>query len=310
VYLILLGFLLAGLPWLLYVSLDPAGFIGQMAIQASRGHFDFLNPAFYWHNLINERYHYASWVGDHFSRPVLWPRAGIWVLALAVPTALVLLARRVWQARRLADVFTFVSLPLLALLLAITNSVKIYGYLALVMPFLALQVAFAIVWLWRALGRVGPLPRVAMVVGLALVLIEGQMGVIGNLQTARAATPYEQVMAPIAAALPPGARVLATHAFWLGLRPATVLSLNLPFYFSNPVFAGREPVPLTAAMAQLKPDYILADYIVGPTLLLPAAEDDPPLEADFWNYVKQHCRVSLALPHTDYGPFTLYQCAN
>jgi hypothetical protein len=45
-------------------------------------------------------------------------------------------------------------------------------------------------------------------------------------------------------------------------------------------------------------------------LLLPAAEDDPPLEADFWNYVKQHCRVSLALPHTDYGPFTLYQCAN
>ena len=86
--------------------------------------------------------------------------------------------------------------------------------------------------------------------------------------------------------------------------------MNLPFYFSNPVFAGQAPVPLPAAMAQLKPDYILADYIVGPTLLLPAAEDDPPLETEFWNYVKQHCRVSLTLPHTDYGPFTLYQCAN
>jgi 4-amino-4-deoxy-L-arabinose transferase-like glycosyltransferase len=308
-YLILLGCLLAGLPWLLYVSRDVAGFVGQMTIQSSRNRLDFFSPAFYWQNLISERFHYASWVGDHFSRPRLWPRAGIWVLALAVPTAIVLLARRLWRERRLADIFTFVSLPLLALLLALTTNLKIYGYLALVMPFLALQVAFGIVGLWRALGRARPAPRAAMAVGLALALIEGQMGVIRNLQTARSVTSYEQLMAPIAASLTPGARVLATHAFWLGLRPAMVLSLNLPFYFSNPGY-GAERMPLPVAMAQLKPDYILADFIVGPNILLLAAQDDPWLEADFWRYVGQHCHVALALPHTDYGPFTLYQCAN
>ena len=83
--------------------------------------------------------------------------------------------------------------------------------------------------------------------------------------------------------------------------------------FSQRVFpvggiALPQPLSPPTAMAQLNPDYILADSIVGKSLLLPAAQDDPQLEADFWSYVGQHCSVDLALPHTEYGPLTLYHC--
>jgi len=147
------------------------------------------------------------------------------------------------------------------------------------------------------------------VVWLGLALIEGQVAVMRNLEVAQAATPYDEVMRPIAARLEPGARVLATHAYWFGLRPAQVRSLDLPFYFSNPAYAD-EQLSLAGAMAQLNPNYILADSIVGTTIRLPAAEDDPPLETDFWNYVARHCSETLALPHTQYGPLTLYQCVD
>jgi 4-amino-4-deoxy-L-arabinose transferase-like glycosyltransferase len=307
-YLLLLGCLLAGVPWALYIARDPAGFVGQMTIQSSRNRFDFFNPAFYWHNLLDERHRYASWVGAHFSRPVLWPRAGIWVLAVAVPAGLLLLARRL-RERRLADVFTFISFPVLALLLAATTNLKIYGYLALVMPFLALQIGYGLVGLWRVLAPTHLAPRAAMLVWLGLALIEGQVAVVRNLEAARAAIPYAELMRPIAALLAPRARVLATHAYWLGLQPAEVRSLDLPFYFSNPAY-DDEHLSLAGAMAQLSPNYILADSIVGATIQLPAAMDDPSLQADFWKYMAEHCSVALALPQTQYGPLTLYQCAN
>jgi len=308
-YLLLLGCLLAAIPWALYVSRAPADFVGQMTIQSSRDRFDFLSPAFYWNNLLNERYRYASWVGEHFGRPVLWPRAGIWVLVVAVPAGLVLLARHL-RERRLADIFTLTAFPLLALLLALMTNLKIYGYLALVMPFLALEMGYAIVGLWRALGPGRVAPRALMLVWLGLALVEGQAAVVRNLETARAAIPYDELMRPIVAHLAPGARVLATHAYWFGLQPAAVVrSLDLPFYFSNPAY-DDEHVSLAGAMAQLNPTAILVDSIVGATIQLPAAQDDPPLEKDFWTYLAQHCAVAFALPHTQYGPLTLYQCAN
>jgi 4-amino-4-deoxy-L-arabinose transferase-like glycosyltransferase len=307
-YLIALGVLLAGLPYLLFVLRAPADFTGQMTIQSSRNRFDFLSPAFYWHNLLDERYRYASWLGGHFSRPLLWPRFGIWVLLVGVPVALVLLALRLPQ-RRLSDVFTFVAFPLLAFLLAAMTNLKIYGYLALLMPFLALDIAYAVVGLWRVLGAGRPAPRALMLLWLGLALVEGQAAVLRNLETARAATPYDQLMRPIAAHLAPDSRVLATHAYWLGLQPAVVRSLDLPFYFSNPAYEDEDQT-LAGAMAELRPTDILVDSIEGSTIQLPAAQDDPPLEADFWAYLRQHCAVSFALPNTQYGPLTLYHCAN
>jgi len=307
--LVLLGCLLAGLPWAIYVLSAPADYIGQMTIQSSRNRFDFFDPAFYWQNLLDERYRYATWLGGHLSQPVLWPRVGIWVVAVAVPAALVMLARRVRRSPRLADVFTFIALPLLALLLAVTTNLKIYGYFALVMPVLALQTGFGLAELWRVLGPALSAPRLVMLAGLGLAVVEGQVGVIRNLEAGRAATPYDELMRPIAARLAPGARVLATHAYWLGLQPASVLSLDMPFYYSNPAYDDDEHRSLSQAMAQFNANYILIDSIVRATIQLPAAQDDPPLEADFWSYLAQHCSVALALPHTQYGPLTLYHCA-
>jgi hypothetical protein len=178
------------------------------------------------------------------------------------------------------------------------------------MPFLALEIGYAVVGLWRALGRGHPAPRAFLLVGLGLALVEGQVAVVRNLETARAATPYDDMMRPIVAHLAPGARVLATHAYWFGLQQSAVVrSLDLPFYFSNPAY-DDEHLSLAGAMAQLNPNDILVDSIVGATIQLPAAQDDPPLETDFWNYLAQHCSEAFALPHTQYGPLALYQCAN
>jgi 4-amino-4-deoxy-L-arabinose transferase-like glycosyltransferase len=308
-YLIVLGCLLAALPWLLYVLSAPADYVGQMTIQSSRNRFDFLDPGFYWQNLLDERYRYAPLLGGRLSRPALWPRAGFWLVIVGGLAGLAFLARRLRRGRRLADVFIFLGFPLLALLLALTTNLKTFGYLALVLPALALQVSFGLVELWRALGPGRPLPRLALLAGLGLALVEGQAGVINNLEAGRAAIPYDAVLRPIAARLAPSDRILATHAFWLGLQPAIVLSMDLPFYFSNPAY-DDENETLAEAMAKLNPKYILADSIVGATIRLPAAQDDPPLETDFWNYVAAHCAVALSLPVTEYGPLTLYQCAN
>lgn len=305
--MIVLGWALALLPYAIYVWQDSAAYRGQMLRHAARFHF--LEPAFYLHNLVNEHWRYVRWFGGDARHPVLWPRVGIWVALIGVLGAQIILLRRVSRWRRSSDRLLLISLPLLAGLLALLMSLKRYPYMALVLPFLALQVAFTIVILWRRNNRYTRAVRVALSVVLLLAVWEGGAGVAQNLRVARATTPYDQLTATLARVLPPGARVLISQPYWFGLAHYDVRSINLAFVLSDPRYR-LPPLSMQQAIESIEPDYIvvedyfLTEYDRDPTHL-------PQVVAQwhmFGVYVQQYCTGIARVNDDDYGAITVYQC--
>ena len=307
-YLLVAGWAVALLPWAAYVAQAPADYAGQMRIHSGAGRFELLDPRFYWNNLLNEGWRYAAWVGGHFSRPILWPRAGIWVLALGVTVGAVALLRRTRRRPRLSAALTLLAFPMLAGALALFEKLKIGGYQVLMLPFMALLAGYGLAraWQWGAHDR--RVAQLALALLLGLAALESGYGIAANLADARRAGPYLDALQPVAERLPPGARVLATHAFWLGLEPAQVLSLNLPFYFTNPRYSNPPTALLEDALRRYEPDYILLDRIMTPAVLLPPAANEPGLADAFWRYLGQSCRLDLETTDADYGYLALYRC--
>ena len=308
VYLMAGGWLLATLPWALYVLGDFGAYRGQMAKHGSLA--DLVRPGFYLDNLLREPWRYLAWLGGSFRHPVLWPRLGIFLLAAGVGLALVLLWRRVRATRRPADVFLLVAWPVLALLLALLIHYKRYYYVLLLMPFLSLQLAYALraVWgqrRWRAAWVRGALGGL-----LALAVVEGAFGVGRSLQAARATTRYAALSAQLEQAIRPEATVLLAEPYWLGLTEHEARSIQLAFLLSDARYYAQPP-PMMQVLVNLQPDYVITEerlldiYGRDPSQVSDNAQDWRELDA----YLSQRCPVIAADVVTpDYGEVKVYQC--
>jgi 4-amino-4-deoxy-L-arabinose transferase-like glycosyltransferase len=308
-YLLAAGWLLAILPWAIYVLQDLADYRGQMLRHESR--FDLLNPGFYWNNLANEHYRYASWIGGSLRHPVLWPRAGIWLLVVGVLAANVLLLARLRRRQCLSDQLLLVALPVLGLLLALLLDYKRYPYTVLVLPFLALQVAFAIVVVWRWAGQRATYARLALGVLLVASLLEGGVGIVHSLQIARSTTPYLQVTQAITRSIPLGSRILASQPYWLGLARYDVRSINLAFVLSDPHYQLPRTLSMEQVIEQIDPEYV----VVEDEFLTTYAQDpsrNPWAVAQwrmFGEYLGRHCAGVDTIADSGYGKITVYRCA-
>jgi 4-amino-4-deoxy-L-arabinose transferase-like glycosyltransferase len=306
--LMLAGFALAVLPYAVYVLQNAADYLGQMLRHEAR--FDLLNPAFYWDSWIREPWRYVSWLGGSFREPILWPRAGLWLMLFGVGAANVLLWKRVRRSPRLPDRLLLLSLPGLVILLALLINLKRYAYLALILPFLALQLGFAVVTIWRRAGR---WVHLALGLALAAALVEAGAGLLTSYRIAQSTTPYRRLTESIRRVIPPDARVLASHVVWFGLADYDFRSINLVFVLSDPQY-GYDPAPsVEQTVRQLDPDYVIVEERLLKTYLRPPVSAPDATVAETWRsldaYIQRYCpRVATRVPAADYGDVVVYHC--
>ena len=312
-YLLALGCALALLPWALYIAQAPGLYAGQMLPEQAR--FRLWEPAFYLQSLLREPARYQRLLFDRQGL-ALWPRAGIWAALLGLPLASGMLLWHAIARRALAERLLLLALPLLALQLALLVNLKFYNYIALLLPFVALELAWLGAGLWRAVrrwpGRWGLAGRLGLGLLLALVLAEGALGVAQSLRRAAATSDYAAYTRRVGAAIPAGARVLALHQFWFGVyaRGYEYRSIVLAFYLSDPAFYRPAPLPIDQALAQIAPEYLLVDQFMAPELRFdrPAAALEDQQRRQFRLYVEQHCgRVVAQIDDRDYGALTVYR---
>jgi 4-amino-4-deoxy-L-arabinose transferase-like glycosyltransferase len=304
-YLLALGWFVVLLPWFIYIGQDVPAYLGQQLRHGSR--FDISNPGFYLNNLLREPWRYLKLVGS-FQVPALWPRPGFWLMVVAVVTA----NSALWRRREEANGrFLLLSLPLLALLLALLISFKRYTYIILPLPFLALQIAYGLLVLLAWIENSGRVWQWALALLLLLAPAEGISSTIKNLQAAQSATSYSDLTTEIKSYLPGQARIIMQHGFWLGLASYDAFSLDLLFILSDPAYGFSNPPTIDQLIQQIAPDYIIvADHLLQsyeqPALL-------PSLElAQKWqaldHTLQQQCQLNGEVPTADYGLIFIFAC--
>jgi 4-amino-4-deoxy-L-arabinose transferase-like glycosyltransferase len=302
-YLMLAGFALAWLPWLLYVASDVRDYAGQMRIVSER--FALLDPAFYRQNFERELDRYALYdlVGRWGQpRPA---RAGAWAGIVGVPLGLALALH---QGRRRRDepiVAVAVALVTHVLLFALLLQPKTYAYLVALWPLVALLVAWLGVWLWDS-KRVAL--RGALLLLLAAVLAEGA----SQIRAARIApaTSYEALGERIAADIPPGARVLGIHTHWLALRQFPYRSWAVPALLANGRYNREEALSFGAALERVAPDVVLIDPEMTTFLNALASPEHPQHAwlAQYESFMRRHdARLVATIEDATYGRILVYR---
>lgn len=298
-------------PYVVYVLLDSAAYRGQMLRHAGR--FALADPAFYWDSLTMERWRYVAWIGGSFDRPILWPRAALWVLIVSLPLAWMILAQRLRSAPQERDRLLLYSIPVVAGGLALLVNMKRYYYTSALLPFLALHVALVAVALWRAGGRWRGLMRIAIVVVAVAVTAEGASGVATSLRLARVTTPYRELTARIARVIPAGSRVLSAQSFWFGLIGYEFRSINLAFVLSDPQYRYPQTPSLGEVIDRIDPDYVVLEYdLLASYLHAPGASAETKVARQwraFDDYVRANCAALVAaIPAREYGNVLVYRC--
>lgn len=302
------GFAIGVSPWLVYIAGDVPAFLGQSRRNASLGRFRLLDPHFVWDSLVAEKLRYRNFVIGA-SGLELAPRIGLWAAVLGVVGGSVRLLPSLRKGGKPAERLVLLAAPLFAFLLAALVNVKIFGYLALALPFMALLFGVSVAALWRWQWRWRWAARAALALVLSATVLEAGRGIARFSFTPRLVTPYEELGRPFAARIPPGSRVLVPHYLWFALEGREERSVYLPFFLASRGFSSENPLSMDAAFAAVRPDFLIADQVVEPTLQTLPAPDADRLAVEYRRVATAHCAAPLFhLEDPDYGPITLYRC--
>lgn len=243
------------LPYIAFVLGDIPDWLAQTRVYAPR--FELFNPLWYWENFMNEGMRYA--MGANQSPPLLL-RPGFWIFALVLPVGVLLLLKRAILDRDAHAQFVVTPLVLLASAFALLLQLKFTNYLLLLMPFAAIVVAWTLLGLWEraATNARRNWARLALVLLLAGVCLEGASRVSHLNALAATTTPYAQVSARLRAVIPHSARVVGLPRYGFEYHAYIYRSVHVALGLSNPMLTST-PVPLAAALDALQPEYFLVD---------------------------------------------------
>jgi 4-amino-4-deoxy-L-arabinose transferase-like glycosyltransferase len=268
--LVIVGFVLVWLPWVVWIGLNWPDYIAQMRTVAGR--FDVFSPSFYLENIVLADGPISlRWLAQTV-RTLSLNRVGAWTLALGSPVAAYLLWRRRGRTSGATALLTTCVIQL-SLYIALLQ-VKSPNYLIAIWPLGVLALAWLAIATW---DRGGQAMHIALLVlGTAIVLEGGRS--IGTAATrAKTISSYDWYTAQIANCLPSGSLVLGFQHYWLGLRRYPYRTWLLPFYRANPAFEVS-PVPLDVALSDIDPDIILIDRFAR-ELFAAAASSSHPLHS-------------------------------
>ncbi|MGE5236425.1 MAG: hypothetical protein ACM3O7_08765 [Acidobacteriota bacterium] len=243
-------------PWLAvlaYVLTDLADFLAQTRGYAPR--FGLTHPAWYWHNLTTEYHRYGPGLGS--LGPAWLRRPGFWAAASGVPATLAALAHRTIRRADPSARALLVPLVVLPGLLALLVTLKLSNYLVTLAPVTALALAWGMAETWRWAGSAGKgAVRVVLLVAVAAIITEGASRVVVLERAAAQTTAYAAFMQRIRACLPPGARVLGPHRYWLGLSDRDFVSWAVPLLQAGP---GTPLRSFVRSLDTIDPDVVLID---------------------------------------------------
>ena len=258
VMLVLSGFILPWLPWLIYIVSGWSDFVGQMRFVSER--LEIFNPSFYRANALHGPGPIsADWLVT-VVRELPLSRPGAWTVIIGIPVALLVIALSTWRDRGRSPVgmFALFSLAQLLMFVALLR-VKTINYMIGLWPLAALLLAWLGIWLW---DRRKTSVRVALVVLFALILGEGSLRIIHAATVARRAASYDTYTSQIARCIPTGSRVLGLQHYWLGLRQYDYRTWLVPANLTYPAYYS-DAMSLDAALDKVDPDIILIDRIMA-----------------------------------------------
>jgi len=287
VALLLVGSLLPWLPYVAYVLGDLPDWRGQTAIYAAR--FELLNPRWYLDNILQEYHRYGPGLG-----PLGWTwllRPGFWCLLIALPCSVVALGRRALIACDAPARALIVPTLLFPALFAVFITLKLVNYTLIELPLFALAIGWG---LSRAWARAQLRPLLAALA--AALLVEGGFAFARLEQGAATTTPYPAFIANVRQYLPPGARILGLHSYWLGLQDFDYRSFLVPLNWAD------EGLPLDDGLARVAPDVVLLDDRMRGYF---ASSPDGPR---FNNFLSQHAAELIArVEDPTYGVMEIYR---
>jgi 4-amino-4-deoxy-L-arabinose transferase-like glycosyltransferase len=304
-YLMLIGTILAWIPWLAYVASDWTDFLGQQRLVADR--FDLFNARFYLENLLHEvdRYRFLDLFDEQGRLQLIRP--GMWSTFFLLPLALAGLLHRA----RHSPAFTLaISLITQSSLFALLLAQKHFNYMIALWPLAVLTLAWGMVQAWRRWRH--SLTRLTQIALLALILLEGSLNLARRHSVATGTTPYDEFMAQVAAYVPDGALVLGLQHYWLGLRNYPYRTWLLPLLRSSDTL-HHDPLTLAQALDAVNPDVVLLDRYMGDyftTARDPAgAYHDDYLQ--FQSFMNNHqAQLVGVVTDPDYGHMEVYWLQN
>lgn len=293
--------------WGAYVAPHFEDYQGQNYRHSVANRFDLFNPDFYGNNIITEPNRYKP-VTDLLNGNSFSARIALFSLLL-LPC---LVAWRYRAHGRFGDKVTLLTAPILALLLTLLISYKVYSYILILLPFIALQWAMMTVWLEGRVVR----QRWLLIPLAVVVVVVMAAGVRITLETRRfesTLTPSSEVSRELQTVVLQDATVFMSQHLWFGWQGYKVHSLFTPFYFADPRYYPESPMTLEAAFLQYQPDYLIGGRYVEPDVIVPLHPGDSPfiqsLRADFARIRLQYCGTLVAeFEFAGYDRIPVYQC--
>jgi 4-amino-4-deoxy-L-arabinose transferase-like glycosyltransferase len=300
VWLVLVGFLLAVLPWLLFVAQGWEDFKGQLSVPGGR--FELLTLSFYAGNVLHEAERFRAMTGP---LAVAWQRPGVLAVVVGLGVALLLVLRRLRRGEADAIRETFALFAVQAILFAALLRSKMPSYAIALWPFVVLLVAYVVVRVWN--DRPHAWARLGVAAFLLWVAADGVVGLWQRHAGKAGVTPYDAFEARLREVVPRGARVLGLPRFWLGLQETDYRTWAAPF---SVVRSPGSRVTLRQALEAVDPEIVLVDADMAAALAERASPGDPHhselVDTEAFFEARKAVLVTVLRDPT-YGPVKVYR---
>lgn len=296
----LAGFLLALLPYLLFVASGWEDFRAQNRNYANRvalGH-----AGFYATNLLHEPRRY-----DHVASALRGGNLAAWLFLALFVAGLVRLGQEGGGERGARRRIVLGALFAPALHFALLLESKNPMYLATLWPPAALVAAVGLAGAIRARRK---LVAVGVVAGVSLAALQGLSVFARRAYEARRATPFRDFADLVASRLPAGSEVLGMQHYWLGLatRFPRYRAFHVALFLSDLRYVP-EPRPFREAVRSLKCDVVLVDEVLL-RFLSESAEprhESPRLAAEIRRFLAENADRIGSGEDPTYGRFEVYK---
>jgi hypothetical protein len=302
IYLMLVGFIIAWLPWVFFIAQSFADYQGQMLGHAPR--FKVFDLQFYIDNLLREPWRFGP-IGP---RSLLIWRFGVWLAQFGILAGFVLF----WKRRRSAlsqPLFsTVITLITFEVLLALLISAKFPIYLLSILPLAMLLISWTLLegLTWEKLG---PKMRFS-IFGVVLVLFtfEGATRLLHREKSIVAMTPYPTLIGQLRSHIPNAALILGPNQFWPGLAEYPYRSWVLPIFLSDVRYSDR-PISFDSALVKISPQVILLDNAMRDYFSASVNPWDPQKEnaRAFADYLRRRdARLVAEVKDASYGRIEIF----
>jgi hypothetical protein len=302
------GAALALTPWLAFAAWHHADLAGQLSVYGQRG--DFLNPAFYTHNIAAEPARYADVLAQRVPDDVAGAsevafQTSLYVLLALVPALVWRISRFVRCPEGRGDRLLLLSLASSAGLLLVVDQTKTPLYAIVLVPPVCLLLGAGgsdlLRWPWQGSRPwLGSLVTAASVALLVALTSDGLRAYSVDRAESAQVTPYASIGRQIEAALPADGVVLGPERWWWALHARSYVSLRSLWF----QWQSRDGA---TSFTQLIEHWQPRGVIVNNNVRDDIKAFPPALQEQFWTFIGSCTRLVGNVDDPTYFDVQLYE---